>query len=464
MKNPLEPCNHYSIERRIGAGLLLILLFSMALLALLAEYGVGRLSDSFVTTRLQHDADSLIKALQLEPDGRLSVDPQHLPTVYQRVDSGHYYQVLSDQQRLRSRSLWERIPELAPLKPGQSISAKLDQGQEHWLVWHQGVRLHDQPLTLWLAEDIAPLERQWRRFTWLLYSAMLLLTLLLLLTQRWLLRRSFDRIDSVRHAIHLLQQGEIQALSGAIPSEIRPLTEEINRLLTRLEQRISRSRTAMGNLAHELKRALARLRLLQDALPHQDAEEYQRVLSEMERLTARELQRARIAGSPHPGRRFNPNHDLDDLLQVVQRIYPAVNFSLNLAAPGELPYDRDDMLELLGNLLDNAAKFGASEVQLGLLQSPEHLNTPPAPPFTQSTPIDNGINNHWCFYVSDNGPGVSDVDLERLTQRGIRLDETAAGHGLGLSICQMIADSYSGQLQIRANHPRGLRVEVWLPV
>ena len=429
-----------SIERRIGSGLLITLLVTMTLLALLADYGAGRLSDTFITARLQHDADSLIKALQTTPDGDLTLDPQHLPTVYQRVQSGHYFQVLSATQRLRSRSLWEQAPRLEPLPQGQSRTLKREQGDERWLIWTQGVRLHEQTLTLWLAEDFAPLQQQWRRFTLLLYGAMLLATLGLLLIQRWLLRRSFDQINAVKRAIHQLQQGEIEALSGAVPSEIRPLTEEINHLVGRLEQRISRSRTAMGNLAHELKRSLQRLHLLQNALPAAEQAEYGQILADIGRLTERELQRARIAGTPHPGRRFAPTSDLAGLLQVLERIHPAVRFQQQIEAPEELPYDRDDMLELLGNLLDNAAKFGADRVQVQI-----------------------SVARRRCHLViTDNGPGVVPQQCEQLLERGIRIDESAAGHGLGLSICRLIVDSYAGQLAIAPGQDGGLQVSITL--
>ena len=452
-----------SIERRIGSGLLLSLLVAMTLLALLADYGASRLGDSFVTTRLQHDADSLIKALEQHPDGSLFLDLRHLPSVYQRVGSGHYFQVRGAAQQLRSRSLWEQTPALTPLPPGSSHSYKQRQGDEYWLVWSQGVQLHGQPLSLWLAEDIAPLQQQRRHSTLLLYGAMLLATALLLLVQRRLLRRSFDRIDAVRHAIQRLKQGEIEALGEAVPSEIRPLTEEINRLLVRLEQRISRSRSAMGNLAHELKRSLARLQLLQAALPPDVALEYQQILGEIRHLTERELQRARIAGTPHPGRRFAPATDLPDLGQVLQRIYPQVRFRLALASTGELPLDRDDMLELLGNLLDNAAKFGATEVRINLAES--------AAPGPAADPNqDKGIKTaapsiRYCHLaVIDNGPGVPAAQCRRLTERGTRLDETPQGHGLGLSICQLIVEGYAGALRISPVDPHGLQVEVWLPL
>ncbi|MCW8886442.1 MAG: sensor histidine kinase [Motiliproteus sp.] len=418
-----------SIESGIRGSLLLSLLINFIVLALLADYGVKQLSQNFVTTRLEHDADNLVKALELTPAGEWKINAQNLPLIYQRVRSGHYYQVQVGDQRLRSRSLWEQQPELKPITTGANRLLHLNAQDEHWLAWQQGINKRGQPINLWIAEDIAPFERQWRQFSYLLYGVMSLALVLLLWIQQRQIRKGFSSLDQLRDDIHQLKQGDISSLSQQVPTEIQPLTEEINQLLERLQQRTSRSRTAMGNLAHELKRHLQRLTLQQTNLPEQYQHEYQQALEEIRRLCDREMKRARIAGDSTPGQHFQPASDLPVMVEMLQRIYMGKEIRLQIEALPELPLDRDDMLELVGNLADNACKFSDKRVLIELLLADSQL----------------------VLRVSNDGQIFPERLVSALVARGNRVDESIEGFGLGLSICKMIVDSYQGSLEANSN-------------
>lgn len=415
-----------SIEQRIRLGLIITLLATFTILGVLAHYGVKQLSRDFVLTRLQHDSDSLVKALSLSSDQQWLIEPEYIPAIYQRVQSGHYFQVITQEQQLRSRSLWDRTPAVTPLARGQTKIHIEDSGEERWLIWQQRIELHETLVTLWIAEDIAPLERQWQRLTVLLSATMLIALLLLVALQRYLLRRSFAQLTDLQQAIKQLKQGEISAITATVPTEIKPLTNEINHLLERLEQRTSRSRTAMGNLAHELKRHLQQLYLFSSNLPGHLTLEYRQTLEQISRLIERELKRARIAGDSHPGRRFNPNDDLSYLMDIMKKIYPQIELVTEIEAIGELPFDRDDMLELIGNLVDNACKFGLSNARFSLALVKPNL----------------------VLNVSNDSADIATLSPATWLDRGVRTDETTAGHGLGLSICKMIVASYQGKISI----------------
>lgn len=427
-----------SIEQRIRFSLILTLLATFTVLGVLANYGVEQLSRKFVLTRLQHDSDNLIKALSLSQEQQWVIDSQYIPAIYQRVKSGHYFQFISKNQHIRSRSLWDQTPVMRPLTLGQTATQLEEVGDEHWLIWQQNIELQGTPVTLWIAEDIAPLEQQWQRFTAILSATMLAALIILVALQRYLLRKSFTQLIDLQQAIKQLKQGEIKAISAKVPSEIKPLTNEINHLLERLEQRTSRSRTAMGNLAHELKRQLQQLHLLSNDLPDHVLHEYRQAVEQISRLIERELKRARIAGDTHPGRRFNPNEDLPYLIEVMKKIYPSIQIEAEVAKTGELPFDRDDMLELIGNLLDNACKFGLSKARLGLSITTQNLE----------------------LAISNDGATIPEPLKAKLLDRGVRTDESITGHGLGLSICKMILTSYDGELSIDSErHDDGYPVQ-----
>ncbi|MEZ5479394.1 MAG: ATP-binding protein [Thiolinea sp.] len=224
--------------------------------------------------------------------------------------------------------------------------------------------------------------------------------------------------------------------------EIHPLIREFNHILALMQERLERSRHSLGNLAHALK---GPLNLLRQSLEQETDTEGIRLArqqaEQVYQLMERELKRARLAGSSNTHQRFDPQQELPALLDVLNRIHgKAAGFvRLELAADTGVQGDREDMLELLGNLLDNAYKWADSRVlcQVRRVAGPLQI------------------------VISDDGPGCNTAQLEQMTGRGIRLDESRAGHGLGLSICKDIVRLYGGRMVFgRCPVLGGLRVEV----
>jgi signal transduction histidine kinase len=156
----------------------------------------------------------------------------------------------------------------------------------------------------------------------------------------------------------------------------------------------------------------------------------------------RVLKRARLAGAGPATLKFDIQHEIPALIHVLKNIYRDKNLSITFSAPENEPLliDREDMLELTGNLLDNACKWAKFRVTVRF-----------------------NINREIHLIIEDDGPGVSEDDMDRLTQRGTRLDEAVNGHGLGLPIAQLIAEQYGGQLILhRSNELGGFCVEAIL--
>jgi signal transduction histidine kinase len=434
-----------SLERRIGRQLLIVLLLVMTGLLLLVHVSVSHLTQNFVLSRLQRDAESLIGALIQNQQGQWQLREAAMPQAYNRVHSGYYYLLQSPELTLRSRSLWDLEPPIRRLPAGSSHS-ELVQGVsgQRWLILEQGFSKQGQDFSLWLAEDIAPLQQEQRQFElWLLLLLALSVPLLLLL-QRRVLQRGFARLEPLREALSRQQAGADIEFPVDIPQEVQPLVASITQLLRRSSEQITRSRTALGNLAHELKRPLQELQWL--AEQHPDAEQgaqLQRIYQQLHHRIERELRRARIAGAPMPGRQFVAAAEVPHLVSLLQRIGRAdIDFQSELPSAA-LPFDRDDMLELLGNLLDNAWRHATGQVRLVIAPvQKEH--------------------NAWRISVEDDGSGVDVADLELLTKRGVRLDEHSGGSGLGLSLCQAVAQSYAGRLELSQSALGGLKVEVTL--
>ncbi len=440
-----------SLQNQLRRQSLITLLALLLPLLWLADYGVRQLTTHTILSRLQHDADSIVAALSRSHDGHWQVDGNRLGTVYNRVYSGHYF-ALSDNAGtdIRSRSLWDKDIPLTSLRPGSETYWKqtgIDTGDvvEQWLSFARGLRIDNSDLTLWVAEDIAPLKAELNRYRLIALALLLMGIITLALVQRRQLSRAFARLHPLQQQLRELRFGERDHLSSAdkrYPAEVQPLAEEIDRLLDLLQQRVSRSRNAIGNLAHEMKHPLQRLQLLSEQLSAEQQRQQQEILLQLQHLVQRELKRARIAGVSSPGRQTRAGSDIPPLLEVIRQLYPQARVTAEFDPAAILPQDRDDMLEILGNLLDNACKYAPGSILLTLSCQ----------------------SDSWTISVCDQGPGIEPSLRQLLLERGRRLDEQqGSGTGLGLAIVSDIVDSYGGRLELKDNVPHGLCVVIRLP-
>jgi signal transduction histidine kinase len=213
-----------------------------------------------------------------------------------------------------------------------------------------------------------------------------------------------------------------------------------------LGNRVERSRNALGNLSHALKGPLNLIVQQLDSDALDDQPDFRRRMGEqadrIHQLMERELRRARLTGAATPGRRFDAAQDIPNLFDVVRQMHSDKRLDLQCDIPEEsvLPFDREDMLELMGTLLDNAAKWARSTVHCSIL-SEQTLS----------------------LSVEDDGPGCSQQELDLLSQRGVRLDESKAGHGLGLAIACDIVRLYEGEIRFERSNLGGLAVRVAFP-
>jgi signal transduction histidine kinase len=252
-------------------------------------------------------------------------------------------------------------------------------------------------------------------------------------------------LEQVRQQIAQLQQGQRNELDGSVPRELEPLVAQINHLLTHTEDTLKRSRNALGNLGHALKTPLA---VLVSLAGRGELKGYPALqaslldnLQQIDQRLARELGRARLAGEALPGAHFDCAEDLPGLFSTLAMIH---NRGLHLnwqAAVGlRLPWDREDMLEMLGNLLDNACKWAASQVRLSIECTAEG----------------------YLLKVEDDGPGIEAEQRTDVLNRGTRMDEQVAGHGLGLGIVRDIVDTWGGHLELVDSPLGGLCVRIQL--
>ncbi|MCU1765912.1 sensor histidine kinase [Pseudomonas protegens] len=433
-----------SIQRRLSLGLITVMVVVGLVLAQtslwLFEVGLQR----YLEAGLRNDSESLLLALVRGPQG-LQLDERRLSPAYQRPFSGHYFRIDFADVHWRSRSLWDQeLPQLE--RAGLQGNLQLGPEGQQLLVLRSDYKRLGQSISISVAQDYTPVRESFQRMRQIGLGLGLAGLLLILLLQRLTVRRALRPLETAREQIAQLQQGQRSQLDAQVPVELEPLVAQINHLLAHTEDSLNRSRNALGNLGHALKTPLAVLLSLASNPRLDGHPEVRRMLQEqleqVQQRLNRELNRARLAGDALPGVLFECDAELPGLLATLNMIH-GQHLELSYQAPPglRLPWDREDLLELLGNLLDNACKWADAQVRLSVEERPQGF----------------------CLAVDDDGPGIPEARRDEVFGRGTRLDEQTHGHGLGLGIVRDIVDACGGTLNLGESEWGGLRVEIELP-
>jgi signal transduction histidine kinase len=433
-----------SIQARLSLGLVAVLVVVGVVLAQLTlwlfEAGLQR----YLENGLRKESENLLVALVRGPSG-LQLDERRISAAYQRPFSGYYFRIDFDKGTWRSRSLWD-LDMPKPAAPGLSDSHELGPEGQQLLALRADYRRLGQDISISVAQDYSPVREGFRRLQQIGLGMGLVALILVLVLQRITVTRSLRPLERARQQIAQLQQGQRSQLDAQVPSELAPLVGQINHLLSHTEDSLRRSRNALGNLGHALKTPLAVLLSLASSerlngLPEVRAQMREQ-LEQIQQRLARELNRARLAGDALPGAQFDCDTELAGLLATLGMIHGEGLLLERDVPPGLLlPWDREDFLELLGNLLDNACKWADSEVRLGIAPTTEGYQV----------------------WVDDDGPGIPESQRLQVLERGSRLDEQVDGHGLGLGIVRDIVDAWGGSLALLQSPLGGLRVSIDLP-
>lgn len=434
-----------SIHRRLSLGLASILIVAGLVLMQTSFWLIDQALRAYLQNNLRTESETLLSALVRGPTG-IELDPKRISAAYDRPFSGYYFVVQLPHQQWRSRSSWDY--EL-PVSQSQGLMPTLADGpqDQQLLVYYADYQRFGKTFGISVAQDYTPMLEGLKRLQWIGAGLGLATLLLILLLQRLLVVRALKPLDEVRQQISQLQQGTRTALDTRAALELLPLIQQINYLLQQTETTLKRSRHALGNLGHALKTPLAVLFSL-GARPElnehpQLQQNLHEQLNNIQQRLGRELARARLAGDVMPGSYFDSAKEVPDLLSILKQIHNH-NLHIEWKDPTDLllPWDREDILELLGNLLDNACKWAQSKVHLTLEKNP----------------------TSYLLQVDDDGPGIHTSQRESVLNRGERMDESVEGHGLGLGIVRDIVTHCNGELRLEDSPLGGLRVLINLPV
>jgi signal transduction histidine kinase len=264
----------------------------------------------------------------------------------------------------------------------------------------------------------------------------------------WQVKKGLSALDELRTQLSAVRDGRERQVTGVYPAEVDPLVSDLNALLDHREQAVRRAVAKAGDLAHGLKTPLAVLAqeaARAEAAGQSDlAASIEQHIDRMRRQVDYHLAQARAAASgAAPGARATVLGSADGLVRTLMRLHAdrGVTIELNVAPDHVVRGQREDLDEMLGNLLDNACKWARARIVVS------------------SAANDGRVS----ITVDDDGPGIEPSMRQLVLQRGVRADEAAPGSGLGLAIVRDLAEVYGGSIALDASPLGGLRAQLQLP-
>ncbi|MDO9430185.1 MAG: sensor histidine kinase [Phenylobacterium sp.] len=456
----MEALRQPSLVRRLvilAAGWsLAVLLVSAIVLATLFQQAAIRRFDQGLSELI----DNLTAGTTIADKGEV-VAPALTDLRALRAFSGKYWQVAEPTKDgklrvlVRSRSLWD-----SELKAPVDIVARLDAGPGRPVSYDTRGPLDEPlramatqaklpnraaPVIFMAAEDRSPVDHDVRGFVTATAVAFLLLGVGMIAAVVIQVRVGLNPLFALRREVAAVRRGKAERVVRTYPTELSPLAEELNALMAHNQEVVERQRTHVGNLAHALKTPLSVMltEARQTGGPLADIVESQ--AEAMRRQVDHHLRRARAAARTQgSGERTSVADVLDELSRTLERIFQDKGVEIDWDAEDDLYFlgERQDLLELAGNAMENAGKWCAGRVRV------------------RATPV---TAERLTITIEDDGPGLTEAEREEVVQRGARLDENAPGSGLGLSIVDELARAYGGSLRLGEARLGGLLVELDLP-
>ncbi|WP_183617543.1 ATP-binding protein [Novosphingobium fluoreni] len=249
----------------------------------------------------------------------------------------------------------------------------------------------------------------------------------------------------VRRAIRRLRTTGAAKVTEPLPTEVQPLVEELNALLEHTDRQAQEARTHAGNLAHALKTPLTVVMNAATARAPDLGDTVIREAAVMRRQVDHHLARARAVGRRAAGlSRAGVWPSLEAVLRAVERLYESTRFDLAGNREAQVALEKQDLEELLGNVIENAAKYGGGSVFVT---------------------VDETKDPQWCeIWIEDDGMGIPEAERARIFDRGARLDTGKPGTGLGLAIVRDVAEIYGGSVELDESEDLGgLLLKLRLP-
>jgi signal transduction histidine kinase len=433
----------------VAAGLLLGALFQQAL-------------ERNFDARLQAVMDGLLANVTLKADGSPELTDPIADTRFALAESGWYWQVEPpediDAVSLVSQSLLNTeldVPDDVKATAASTGVARFslrDRRAQQLRAIRQEFKLFgsEKPYAFVVAGNFDELSNEVSSFRRVLYSILGLLGLGLIGAILFQVRYGLRPMQEMQQKLNDIRGGKAELLEGDFPTEMQPVANELNLLIQSNKEILDRARMQVGNLAHALKTPISVLtneaRDNSSPLAAKLREQLDVMLTQVNLY----LDRARLAARARTiGASCEVEPVLQALARTLQRVYRDKNLDISVEVPGDLKFrgERQDLEEMVGNLMDNASKWANAEVRASVEVLPAGAD-----------------GRAWlAIMIDDDGPGIPEEKRAQALKRGQRLDETKPGSGLGLNIVSETAAMHGGKLELLKSPLGGLRAVLQLP-
>ena len=463
---------NYSLRHRLLLVCGAVLIIFIGLTALILDQAFKQSLDTELNDRLQTQIYLLMGASEFERD-RLNIPQQLNAPRFNQIDSG-LFATIHDQHgqevwRSQSAQSYQAVlikAKNAIQKAGQKSQAllSLNDGEFFSLSFGIAWELENQSLqgyTFTVAESTTHFNNTLGQYRLYLWAGLAILAVLLLTVFTLTLYWGLTPLSKLALDLKSIENGDQEQLSGSYPLELNGLTQNLNLLLQHEKRQHSRYRNTLANLAHSLKTPLAVLQGIVDKEKYtqviltnsdndvaQNKQEDLALLGQqvvrMNEIVQHQLQRAVQVGPQTMQKSLLVLPLVERMKAIIQKVYfeSVHSIALNIEASVVFKGDEGDLMEVLGNLMDNAGKYGNGQITISAknIQLSELLR---------------------CrITVEDNGKGIPIEMAEEMLQRGVRADQRHQGQGIGLAMVVDIVDQYQGRLNIERSDMGGAKIEV----
>jgi two-component system sensor histidine kinase PhoQ len=442
-----------SLRSRLIVLAVILLTVSFGLVGFALDAAFQRSSEAGLQARMESLVYLVLAATEVGDDGSLVFDDDPGDPRLRQPGSGIYAIVSGENDRwVSASSLGVDLPQPTQTRTGQSDFLQATDETGFYYTFRYGVSWElpqNQllPVTVSIFVDPGELQPELQAFRTGLWQSLGLTGLILMLAQVILLALGLRPLQRITENISGIESGDLERLEGNFPKELEPLQRNLNHLLETEKANQGRYRNALDSLAHSLKTPLS---VIRSSLPSDGSAKtvaMESAVSDMQHLIATRLQRAAASSRSSNAPAVDVKTQLERLVLSLNRVYSQELINIDVMIDPELEFfgEQRDLLELSGNLLDNACKYGDGQVRI----SAQTLDAEDSRA---------GIR----LQVDDNGPGIAEDKREQLLQRGVRGDERLEGDGLGLAIALEIVNAYRGDIAITRSDLGGACVSVTL--
>jgi len=434
-------------------------LLTSATVVLFAFFGLTglALNNAFYTSTeaafkeaLQSHIYTLLAAAELDENNKLQL-PAELPAPQLSLPGSGLYAVVVDD---KNKIIWRSRSTLGiKFKPQIKILAVPAIGRRNYkfsrdmLVmafttsWETDTS--QNTYTFYIAESLQPFKKQIQEFQKDLWFWLGGAAILLLAVQGTILRWSLSPLRQVARDLTDIEAGRVKNLAGDYPVELRGLTNNLNQLIASAQANLLRYRNSLGDVAHSLKTPLAVLRAAIENKTDRDKlhEVARDQVDRMANIVDYQLQRAATSGRTTLTTPVNLLDKTRQVINALQKVHheKKINIEININKIEVFTGDEGDLLEVLGNLLENAFKWCQSSIVIQSVSKNEKL---------------------YELIIEDDGSGITKESASEIFNRGHRADETIEGQGLGLSLVQDIVQAYDGSISVDKSPLGGAKITI----